>query len=291
MSHDSRRDSSYIFLERQILRNELKISFGKPFQNVQLAKQIHNQLIKVKKYCLSGIHKQNHWEILDENDFIRLDNYIKIDKEDPKIKSFNKAVTKFVELIAGYLSKTIENIRFCVIPAGSFPLNLRKPDEFDFVLVYEVQRLPSQPKNMAVRPILHTFYTHIRDILDHCDVLTIEKNHAVNVIISWSCHCHQEHAVHIDLAFSTKTDIIVEDYLKDKGLPLRGTPFENCLDRNKNVYMNLGASDSNNRIDTNLFDKCFFSLCNKISPNIKMIYRIMKYIRDFLFPKHHKYLR
>ena len=113
----------------------------------------------------------------------------------------------------------------------SFPLNLkiREPDEFDFALMYEVQRLPSQPKNMAVRPILHAFYTHIRDILDNCDVLATEKNHAVNAIIFWSCHCEQEHAVHIDLAFSTKKNIIVEDYLKDKGLPLRGTPFENCL--------------------------------------------------------------
>ena len=31
------------------------------------------------------------------------------------------------------------------------------------------------------------------------------------------------------LLFLQKKNIIVEDYLKDKGLPLRGTPFENCL--------------------------------------------------------------
>ena len=198
-----------------------------------------------------------------------------------------------MELIAGYLNKTIDNIRFRVIPAGSFPLNLKigEPDEFDFVLEYEVQCLPKKLENMVVRPILHTFYTHIRDILDNCDILAIEKNHAVNVIIFWSCHCEQEHAVHIDLAFSTKTEITVEDYLKDLGLPLRGTLFENCLDRNQNVYMNLGSSDSTHRIDTNLFDKCFFSLCDKLSPNIKMTYRILKYIRDLLFPKHRKYLR
>ena len=106
MSHDSRRDSSSIFLERQRLRSELKINFGKPLQNVQLAKEIGNQLIEVKRYCLSGIHKQNHWGILVENDFIRLDNYIKIDREYPKIKSFSKTVTKFVELIVSYVSKT-----------------------------------------------------------------------------------------------------------------------------------------------------------------------------------------
>lgn len=90
MSQDSRKDSSSIFLERQRLRCELEINSDKPFQNVHLAKEIDNQLIEVKRYCLSGISKQrkNNWEILDENDFIRLDNYIKIDNEDPKIKRF-----------------------------------------------------------------------------------------------------------------------------------------------------------------------------------------------------------
>lgn len=80
--------------------------------------------------CLGTKKKVFHREgtneaILNTNEFIALDNAIKVNKYDPKVKAINIAVTGFVNQIANSLNCMIHNAQFHVIPAGSFPLNLK----------------------------------------------------------------------------------------------------------------------------------------------------------------------
>ena len=65
---------------------------------------------------------------------------------------------------------------------------------------------------------------------------------------------------------------------------LKNTPFEQAVDCNENIYWNLLLSRGSERVDTNLFDKQLFETCDKISPNIKLCFRILKFFRDCIFP-------
>ena len=38
------------------------------------------------------------------------------------------------------------------------------------------------------------------------------------------------------------------------------------------------------RPDTNIFDKQMFKTCDGVSPNVRLCYRVLKFIRDYFFP-------
>ena len=65
---------------------------------------------------------------------------------------------------------------------------------------------------------------------------------------------------------------------------MKNTPFEQSIDYNENIYWNKLLSGGCPRIDTNIFDKQLFETCDAISPNIKLCFRILKFVRDCFFP-------
>ena len=79
------------------------------------------------------------------NEFILLDNEIKIEKDDARVSQFSHAIFNFVECLAELVRyhhkyhQRDNDIRCTVLPAGSFPQNVKIEtlDEFDFVFVLE----------------------------------------------------------------------------------------------------------------------------------------------------------
>ena len=254
----------------------------------------------LKRFCLGKKKKIVQREgtnevILNTNEFIALDNAIKVNKDDPEAKAINIAVTGFVNQIArsvtcmgqiqGYLYRYVQ---LNVIPAGSFPLNLKinKPDEFDFILECNPQ-IDLQKIDMG-----HSIIYALREY----GITPIQIKSAINFIISWLCKCGQRHNISVDLVICRKVEKTVEEYFREKDLSLIGTVFENCIKTNQKVSVRLwpftyGIKEYDYRnVDTNVFDNELFVACDKISPNIKATYRILKFIRDQLFPGWYCYI-
>ena len=80
------------------------------------------------------------------------------------------------------------------------------------------------------------------------------------MIISWICPYKHKHSLSVDIAISVKTSTKLQDIFRKVNFPLIGTPFENSIDRNDNVYWNseLNGNIPGGRIDTNIFDKQLF---------------------------------
>lgn len=82
----------------------------------------------------------------------------------------------------------------------------------------------------------------------------------------------------------------MEEYFREIDFSLTGTVFENCIKTNQKVSVKVwpfafGIKEYDYRdVDTNVFDNELFKVCDKISLNIKATYRILKFIRDQLFP-------
>ena len=240
--------------------------------------------------------------ILNANEFIALDNAIKVNKDDPKVKDINIAVTGFVNQIARDANWMIHNAQFNardanwmihnaqfnVVPAGSFPLNLKinKPDEFDFILECNPQT-DLQKIDMG-----HCIIYALREY----GITPIQIKSAINFIISWLCKCGQKHNISIDLVICRKVDKTVEEYFGEIDFSLIGTVFENCIKTNQKVSVQvwpftLEIKEYDYRdVDTNVFDNELLKVCDRISPNIKAIYRILKFIRDQLFPVWYCYI-
>lgn len=225
--------------------------------------------------------------ILNTDEFIALDNAIKVNKDDPKVKAINIAVTEFVNRIARDASRMIRNAQFNVIPAGSFPLNLKinKPDEFDFIL-------ECNPQVVLRLDIGHCIMYALREY----GITPIQIRSAINFIISWLCQCGERHNISIDLVICRKVEKTVEEYFREIDLSLIGTIFENCIKSNQKVSvivwpftLEIKEYDYHD-VDTNVFDNELFKVCDKISPNIKSTYRILKFIRDQLFPVWYCYI-
>ena len=226
--------------------------------------------------------------ILDTNEFIALDNAIKVNKDDPKVNAINITVTEFVHQIAKDLNRMIPNAQFYVIPAGSFPLNLKinKPDEFDFILDCNPQ--------IDLRE--HDLSHCIMYALNKYGITRIRIRSTINFIISWLCQCGERHNISIDLVICRKVEKTVEEYFREMDFSLIGTVFENCIKTNQKVSVKVWPFACEIKeydyrdVDTNVFDSELFTVCDKISPNIKVTYRILKFIRDQLFPGWYCYI-
>ena len=56
-----------------------------------------------------------------------------------------------MKLISTYLTNAVDNVEFTATPAGSFALNLKiiEPYEFDFVLTYSFQNMPVENSSQS----------------------------------------------------------------------------------------------------------------------------------------------
>ena len=75
----------------------------------------------------------------------------------------------------------------------------------------------------------------------------------------------------------------IEDFLA-KGNSFENTKLDDSLTKNKLVYINLPIAGEVFRVKTNSFHENLFTACDMISPNIKLCLRILKYLRDMIFP-------
>ena len=112
----------------------------------------------------------------------------------------------------------------------------------------------------------------------------MRKAHAINIQFSFMCSSNHKHSMSIDLAISVKTSTTIQEYFSQIGFPLKGTPFEDSIDINEKMYWNCVLDKGFGRPDTNIFDKKMFETCDRISPNIRLCYRVLKFIRDYFFP-------
>ena len=242
------------------------------------------------------------------NALIQFDNEIKIDIDNRHIQEFSEAILKFVKGIAHFIEKST-GLLFKINPAGSFPLGnkIEEIDEFDFVLEWinmpkKLMELPLQDIcDISIKPdSFHYPGMVIRQLLLECqyvDNVTItiltQKRFAMNLVISWKCSCLQKHEVSLDLAVSLKSkNFTYHEYLEKMDIFLQDTPFEETIESDGFSYHCFPFRRESDidlfrhcRLDTNYFDKCMFDTCDKISPNIKLSFRITKFICSRVFPR------
>ena len=243
------------------------------------------------------------------NALIQLDNEIKIDIDNEHMQEFSEAILKFVKGISLFIEKST-GLLFKINPAGSFPLGnkIEEIDEFDFVLECinmpkTLMELPLQDiRDISFKPD-HFHYPGmiIRPLLLECQYVDnvtittlIQKRFAMNLVISWKCSCSQKHKVSLDLAVSLKSkNFTYHKHLEKMDMFLKDTPFEETIESDGFSYhcfpFACEGEDIDHfgdcRLDTNYFDKCMFDTCEKISPNIKLCFRITKFICSRFFPK------
>ena len=111
-------------------------------------KKVLENLVNIVSFCPDGIlsdaAKRRDLDQLfcDDpraNEFIKLDCEIYIDKDDKDIKKFGDAIFDWVTSLCDLIKAMHNDLNFRVIPAGSFPLNVKVEnlDEFDYVLAWE----------------------------------------------------------------------------------------------------------------------------------------------------------
>ena len=277
---------------------------------------LSSNLLAISMHCPSSIlQKAKYQRDLNklirrdqvENDFILLDNEIKIEKDDARVSQFAHTIFNFVECIAKLVRchryhQRDNDIKCKVFPAGSFPQNLKIEtlDEFDFVFVLESEsKSPNIDEwvELFLFGDTHSLANEIERLLQKCvnengfvETNLLQKHHCVNLIISWICPHKHKHSLSIDIAISVKTSTKLQDFFKKVNFPLAGTPFENSIDRNDPVYWNseLNGEIPNGRIDTNIFDKQLLDKCDDISPNVKLCFRLAKFICAHTFPYNYK---
>ena len=287
-----------------------------------IVKEIKERLKSIGRYCPDEIvknarekerkvKKSNNKDL--PNVFIQIDNEIKIDIQDGHIKEFSETVLKFVEGIAHFFQK-LSGLRFVINPAGSFPLGnkIEQIDEFDFVL--EWVNLPKELTKLHLSEI-REFYYRRRSVINYPGMIIwqlllefqdiesvsiktlIQKRFAMNLVISWKCsYCHI-HEVSLDLAISLKLKKPMQESMypyPKMEIDFKNTSFERIFESNEFIYYCFpfrAASEcwsafEKGRVDTNYFDKYLFQRFDKISPNIKLIFRITKFICSKVFPRH-----
>ena len=235
---------------------------------------------KIPKFCPSSIlervkRSKSMCHDPAANNFWKLDNIIKIDKDDETIKSFSDTVFRCVEAIGKCIQYSLHDFGCTVIPAGSFPLNLKVEaiDEFDFVLILESQKksykMDDLVELLAFRE-KHDFADIIEDILRefHCVKLFFEMNlfqkyHAVNIIMSWVCYSNHKHSLSLDMALGLKTTTTAQEFFERSNFHLKGTPFTGLIDMNDNMFWFCRVDNYHDgRVDTKLFDKQLFEKCS-----------------------------
>ena len=246
------------------------------------------------------------------NEFIKLDSQIYIDKDDKDVKKFGDAVFDLVTSLCDLIRYKHNDLNFTVIPGGSFPLNVKVEnlDEFDYVLAWENKAEFAEYQelmNGCVDVVIYKGSMLLIKILDAIKVVLLKseekqkfsdielliKCHAINIKFSWSCSSKHKHSVSLDLAISIKTSSTIQEFFSQKEFPFQETPFEDSININEKIYLNCRLTDTSKklyccgypgRIDTNIFDKQMFKTCDKISLNIKLCYRVLKFIRGCIFP-------
>ena len=233
------------------------------------------------------------------NEFIKLDYKIYIDKDDKDIKKFGDAIFDWVTSLCDLIKAMHNDLNFTVIPAGSFPLNVKvgNLDEFDYVLSWEnkaeiakIQEISGKghmllPRlRQAILYVINVVLVKSEKKLNLSDIQFMRKAHAINIQFSFMCSSSHKHSVSIDLAISVRTSTTVQEYFSQIDFPLKGTPFEDSIDINEKMYWNCALDRGFDRPDTNIFDKPMFETCDRISPNIRLCYRVLKFIRDYFFP-------
>ena len=235
------------------------------------------------------------------NEFIKLDCEIYIDQDDEDVKKFGDVIFDWVSSLCDLIRYMHNDLNFTVIPCGSFPLNVKVEnlDEFDYLLAWE--------NKVGVATIQEFFYgalyahqgkqasSKLQDVLklvlikskkniNLSDIYLMEKLHAINIHFSWLCPSNHKHSVSIDLAISIKTSSTVQEYFNHVKCALKETPFKDSIEINEKMYWNCSFNLSCGRADTNIFDKQIFETCDGISPNIRLCYRVLKFIRDCFLP-------
>ena len=241
-----------------------------------------------------------------EDELINLDINIKINSEAPKVKAFGQAIQKFVEILCNLLETENSCYKFKVYPCGSFPFNTKICciDEFDFRLEWLDQILNNPPilhngivpldylinKMSEIHKILENIIQKYCSLFEKCKVSMefIKKKRVMTIIMLWFCPFNDhQHEVSIDLAICMKTDVTVGDFLAIEN-PFKNSPFEDTLEKKEMIYINLPMVVMTVLVDTNSFDEQLFKTCDMISPNIKLCLRILKYLRDMIFPYRYK---
>ena len=233
------------------------------------------------------------------NEFIKLDYKIYIDKDDKDIKKFEDAIFDWVTSLCDLIKAMHNDLNFTVIPAGSFPLNVKvgNLDEFDYVLSWEnkaeiakIQEISGKghmllPRlRQAILYVINVVLVKSEKKLNLSDIQFMRKAHAINIQFSSMCSSSHKHSVSIDLAILVRTSTTIQEYFSQIDFPLKGTPFEDSVDINEKMYWNCALDIGFDRPDTNIFDKPMLETCDRISPNIRLCYRVLKFIRDYFFP-------
>ena len=246
-------------------------------------------------------------EDLVVSEFINLDADIMIDSEAPKIKAFGQAIQTFVEILCKWLETTNSYYKFKVHPCGSFPSNTKIccVDEFDFRLEWLDQVFNNPPISKAnvvavdyLTDEISEIYETLENIIQNHSSLfekykvsmmeLVKKRCAMTIIMLWLCPLSgHKHEVSIDLAICMKTNLTVGNFLAQEN-PFKKTIFSDSLDKNAMVYVNFAMTRVSVVVDSNSFDQDLFRTCDMISPNIKSCLRILKYLRDMIFPYRYK---
>ena len=245
------------------------------------------------------------------NEFMKLDNEIRIDKDNKEVKKFIKTVLNFVKNLCHLIQYENRALKFTVFLAGSFPLNVKisKLDEFDFVLLWENLSKCYDIRELEKRDLLQQnlgiVRSVIKSVLINCqcnknlfEIKLFEKRHAMTIYFSWLCPLKHKHSLSLDLAICSKSSTTVKEYF-DSRKPLRGTPFETLFDEKQKVHWSWCLADVwlldpslrkskpkayLGRVNTNCFDKLLFEAMDNINLNIKLCFRILKFVRDCYFP-------
>ena len=113
------------------------------------------------------------------------------------------------------------------------------------------------------------------------DIKLIQKYRALNVQFSWLCSTKYRRLVSIELAMPIRTFATVQEFFHQLNFPLKDTLFEQSIDFYENMYWNFEKFD---RPDANIFDKQMFETCDRVSRNVRLCYRALKFIRDYFLP-------
>ena len=232
------------------------------------------------------------------NEFIKLDPEINVDKDNEGIKQFEEKMFNGVVSLCDLIRDENDGYNFTVIPCGSFPLNAKVEnlDEFDYVLGWEnksefykmedcigsrqIIEIESSKVSLGERYYIMALINRIlirsTKEIDYSDIKLFRKKRAINIKFSWMCSLSHEHSVSLDLAISVKTSSAIGDHFSHVKFPLKETAFEDSININEKMYWNCSVKTIIDEPNTNMFDKKMFETCNKISPNIRLCYRILK---------------
>ena len=216
-----------------------------PVYNKFLREQasLSEKFSEVSKFCHSSIlenakRRKNSNKLLRHdptpNDFVKMDNIIKIDIDDEGIKVFYNTVHQCFETLAKCIRYTFSDFTVTIRKAGSVPLNLKIEcfDEFDFVLNlkskikdYKINGgwlHPAFYSDELVNEIVSVFHTIHCDKLLSYEINLFRNSYAVTILFSWTCSNDHSHSMSFDLAIDVETSMTVQEFFESSNFPLKG---------------------------------------------------------------------